>query len=154
MKRFIAILTCVGFIWGMGVSSAQATQKLPPADFNDMYSTAARGDLGSLLAASHRGLDLNAPNKEGDAGICVAIKRGDYMAYNTFIKAGAMQHPRCVNFLAQSEYNSFVSSPRAVKYSQYPTSFKPRESSDWLTAGGVLALIAGLAWVVTSSSGN
>ncbi len=150
MKRYIAMLTCCTFFASLLPANVWA-RKLPPANFGDMYSMASKGDLGALLAASHRGLDLDAVNKDGDAGVCVAVKRGDFMAYNTFIKAGAMPHPPCVNLISKSKYDSFMSSSNAIKYSEYPTSFVPRESSDWGIVGAVVLGVAGMFWVVTNS---
>ncbi len=117
-------------------------RKLPPADFEEMYNVAASGDLGALMAASRRGLDLDARNKDGDTGLCMAVKRGNYLAYNTFIKAGAHNHPPCVNRMPAAQYQKFIDSSHSIKYSQYPRSFAPRESDDWSIIAVIGATIA------------
>ncbi len=151
MRRFVSSVVCVSMLLSSLPVNVWA-RKLPPADFGQMYSVAARGDLGALLAASERGLDLDAPNSSGDSGICVAIKHGDIMAYNTFIKAGASVHPMCVNYLDRRRYESFLAMPNVVKYSDYPTSFVPRENYDYYIVGAVGALVAGIAWVVMNAT--
>jgi len=153
MKRSIALLTCCSF-WLSLAPVDVCARKIPPANFGDMYNLASAGKLGSLLAAAHRGLDLDAPDNNGDSGVCVAIKNGDYMAYNTFIKAGASYHPTCINYISSSQYRSFLSSPLAVKYSEYPSSFVPRESNDYaIMAAGILGA-TGLFFLVKSSTSN
>lgn len=129
-------------------------RKLPPADFGEMYRVAASGNLGSLMAASSRGLDLDARNSDGDTGLCVAIRRGDFLAYNTFIKAGAHNHPPCVNRISSAQYKSFMESPNSIKYSRYPGSFTPRESDDWFVAAGFTAIAAGIVAVIIAAAGN
>ena len=125
------------------------TQKLSPQEFSNMYSLASNGKLGSLQAAASRGLNLNAQNYQGDSGICVAIKSGDILAYNTFIKAGAHIHPPCMNYISQAYIDNFISQPQVIKYSEYPTSFHPRESNDWFIVGGVAAVVGGIVWMMT-----
>ena len=146
-KKFL-LITAIYF--GALCSNAFAwTQKLSPEDFGEMYSLASSGKLGSLQAAAARGLNLNAQNPQGDSGICVAIKQGDILAYNTFIKAGAHIHPPCMNYFSQAELDRFHSRPQVIKYSEYPTSFKPRESKDWAIVAGVGAIIGSIVWVMT-----
>ena len=82
MKRFVVWTMFLSYCLLMLPAEVLA-RRLPPADFEQMYRVAASGDLGALMAASSRGLDLNAKNSDGDTGVCAAIKRNDYMAYNT-----------------------------------------------------------------------
>lgn len=152
MRKFITYLTIIAFYFAC-VSPAFATKKLSPDDFNYMYSLAADGDLASLMAASNRGLDLDAPNKNGDSGVCIAIKKNDYKAYNTFIKAGAHEHPRCLNYISKSKMESFMKSSNTIKYSEYPTSFKPRnQSSDWFVIGAVTGLTVFVCWLIKNAT--
>ena len=153
MKRCVALVVCLSFCFSLMPHNLYA-RKLPPANFGDMYSMAASGNLGGLLAAHSRGLDLDARDRNGDAGVCVAIKRGDYLAYNTFIKAGASHHPPCLNEISRSRYESFISSPNAIKYSEYPTSFTPRESNDYTIMAASILGALGLFWLVTNATGN
>ncbi len=151
MKRFV--------IWTMFLSycllmlpAEVLARRLPPADFEQMYRVAASGDLGALMAASSRGLDLNAKNSNGDTGVCAAIKRNDYMAYNTFIKAGAFSKPGCISLISASRYNDFMASPHAIEYSRYPRSFIPRENQDWIIVGATSGLVAGLVWLISEAT--
>ncbi len=150
MRRIISSVVCCSLVMSLLPMNAFA-RKLPPADFGQMYGLAASGNLGSLLSAAERGLDLDAPDRSGDSGICVAIKHGDVMAYNTFIKAGASVHPMCVNYLDRGRYESFMSMPNVIKYSDYPTSFVPRENYDYYVVGAFGALLAGITWVVMNA---
>ena len=152
MRKFITYLTIIAFCFSC-VSPALAAKKLSPADFNYMYGLAADGDLASLMAAANRGLDLNAQNKNGDSGVCIAIKKNDYKAYNTFIKAGAHEHPRCLNFISKSKVESFMESSNTIKYSEYPTSFIPRDQSvDWWILGGFMFITGFLAWIIANAT--
>jgi len=151
MKRFALWTMLFSFCLTLLPADVWA-RKLPPADFEEMYRVAASGNLGSLMAASSRGLDLDARNSDGDTGLCVAIKRGDFLAYNTFIKAGAHNRPPCVNRIAAAQYDSFMDSPSAIKYSRYPGSFTPRENHDWLIAGAVAAMAVAVGYVVKSAT--
>ena len=56
--------------------------------FDSMYAAAARGDVPALREAMHRGLRIDAVNRSGDTGVCAAVKRQDYRAYNAFVQAG------------------------------------------------------------------
>lgn len=64
--------------------------------FDSMYAAAARGDVPALREAMHRGLRIDAVNRSGDTGVCAAVKRQDYRAYNAFVQAGARTNPPCL----------------------------------------------------------
>jgi hypothetical protein len=151
MKRAISSVVCWSLVSSLMPMDVWA-RKLPPADFGQMYSLASSGNLGSLMAAASRGLDLDAPNEDGDSGICVAIKRHDIKAYNTFIKAGASVHPMCVNYMDTAKYKRFMASSSVVKYSDYPTSFQPRENYDWAIVGVATAVTLGVGWVIMNAN--
>ncbi|MBP3545726.1 MAG: hypothetical protein J6K16_01165 [Alphaproteobacteria bacterium] len=153
MRKFITYITMIAFYLACISPAFAATNKLSPADFNYMYKIAADGDLASLMAASRRGLNLDALNRNGDTGVCVAIKKGDYKAYNTFIKAGAHEHPRCLNYISKSKLKSFMESSNSIKYSEYPTSFEPRDQSvDWWIVGGFLFLTGFIGWLIVNAT--
>ena len=99
-----------------------------PASFEVMYNTAANENINSLRNAIHRGLNINYPNKNGDTGICVAIKKKDYKAYNTFILAGANAQPDCLYSIPQRKYEKFMKSDKIVLYkrNQYTPDGNPR----------------------------
>ena len=78
-----------------GAKTAHA-YNLSPISFANFYQIAAEGDLQGLKNVEHRGLNLNSTNQNGDTAVCVAIKRKDYLAYKTLIRAGAKSNPDCV----------------------------------------------------------
>lgn len=63
------------------ISVPAANAYLSPLSFNEMYAHASRGNLTVLNNAILRGMNINAVNGDGDTGICVAIRRGDHIAY-------------------------------------------------------------------------
>ena len=68
--------------------------KLNPQDFNKMYHLATLGRVDSLRNAVNRGLNIDTTNPNGDTGLCIAIKRKNYIAYNSFRMSGANpKHP-------------------------------------------------------------
>ena len=75
--------------------------------FDSMYAAAARGDVPALREAMHRGLRIDAVNRSGDTGVCAAVKRQDYRAYNAFVQAGARTNPPCLSRINRAEYEEF-----------------------------------------------
>ena len=75
-------------------TSAKA-YNLSPISFANFYHIAEEGDLQGLKDVQRRGLNLNSTNQNGDTAVCVAIKRQDYLAYKTLIRAGAKSNPNC-----------------------------------------------------------
>lgn len=153
MKSFVLWTMLCAFCLTLFPANVMA-RKLPPADFEEMYRVAASGNLGSLMAASSRGLDLDARNPDGDTGLCMAVRRGNFLAYNTFIKAGAHNHPPCVNRIPSAQYKRFMDSPNSIKYSRYPGSFEVRESHDWEIVGAFAAAAGAFIYVVVESIKN
>ena len=87
--------------------------RLAPRDFNKMYYLASEGKVGFLREAVNRGLNIDAVNPNGDTGLCIAIKRHDYVAYNSFRMSGANpRHPCTYRML--KEYREFLESRRAA----------------------------------------
>ena len=99
------------------VSNAEAFYGTVSAEtFNKMYYVASLGKVGTLREAMRRGLNIDATNINGDTGLCVAIKRRNYVAYNSFRIAGADTKHRCVS-LASKEYQEFLNSRKAAETS-------------------------------------
>ncbi len=91
-----------------------STAAASPHSFEAMYAAASRGDVPALRSAMHRGLRIDSPNAAGDTGVCAAIKRNDYQAYNSFILAGARRNPGCLNRISASKYRKFIKSDQIV----------------------------------------
>lgn len=86
--------------------------------FDSMYAAAARGDVPALREAMHRGLRIDAVNRSGDTGVCAAVKRQDYRAYNAFVQAGARTNPPCLARINRAEYEEFINSDEIVVYAR------------------------------------
>ncbi len=95
-----------------------STAVASPRSFEAMYAAAARGDVPALRNAVHRGLRIDSPNAAGDTGVCAAIKRNDYQAYNSFILAGARRYPGCLNRISASKYRKFIKSDQIVPFAR------------------------------------
>ena len=110
-KLFILILLSI-------VSSTSAIQArgLKPMSFEEMYEVASDGEPGALINAVRRGLDINATNKDGDTGLCVAIKHWDYRAYNAFRSAGAEPQTPCTITIPKEHYEDFMESYRIPEF--------------------------------------
>lgn len=108
--------------------------------FDAMYAAAARGDVPSLREAMHRGLRIDAVNRSGDTGVCAAVKRRDYRAYNAFIQAGARANPPCLARIGRAEYEEFINSDEIVIYArnQYtPPAGQPAPGGYYSSSGYV-----------------
>lgn len=94
------------------VSSAHA---LSNQSFNAMYNAASNGDIEGLRTAIHRGLKIDSVNSNGDTGVCVAIKKSDYNAYNSFLLVGARTNPPCLGRITRSVYDKFINSKKVIR---------------------------------------
>ncbi len=142
------------------VSTTEAYMRpLPPDDFGSMYRMAARGDVVSLHEAVSRGLNIDAVNDDGDTGVCVAVKRRDAKAYNTFRAAGASGTPPCRWQI--SHWESFINSApvqaganwRSTDYTMPVYTSSAEKSNMWGWIGGA-ALIGGGAALAFSGGGG
>ena len=128
--------------------------RLSPQHFNAMYNLAARGNLSALSSAQSRGLNIDAVNEDGDTGLCVAVKRRNATAYNSFRSLGANPAHPCTQRIPY--YRDFVSS-RAVQSGAtwYDNGYTPPNTprigkpsiTTWLVGailvGGGIAIAAG-----------
>lgn len=158
-KALVCVLSNV-LITATFVSTTEAYMRpLPPDDFGSMYRMAARGDVVSLHEAVSRGLNIDAVNADGDTGVCVAVKRRDAKAYNTFRAAGASGTPPCRWKIAHWE--SFINSApvqaganwRSTDYTMPVYTSSAEKSNMWAWIGGA-ALIGGGAALALSGGGG
>ena len=160
-KKTIALILSNILISATAVSSAQAYMRpLSPYNFNEMYKMAARGDVASLHKAISRGLNINAMDANGDTGVCVAVKRRDAKAYNTFRAVGASGSPHCRWNI--SHWDSFIDSApvragakwRSADYTMPVYAGAAEKSNMWWWIGGAAALGGGAALALGGGGGG
>ena len=110
-KFFKTALTYLSIFLVLGNQTAWG-RGLAPKSWDQMYDFASDGKINVLKMAVDRGLDIDTPNEDGDTGLCVAIKEGDYRAYNSFRAAGANPRPACVSEIDAVDYDNFMNSSR------------------------------------------
>ena len=125
--------------------SAQAG--LYPLSFTEMYNYAAAGNLTVLNNAVLRGLDINSVNDNGDTGLCVAIRRNNHIAYETFKKAGASTRPHCLDNISKQQQKRF-----AEDHKPYEVVYEDDDNSLWWWIGG--AAVAGGVAIAAGSGGG
>lgn len=130
------------------ISVPAANAYLSPLSFNEMYAHASRGNLTVLNNAILRGMNINAVNGDGDTGICVAIRRGDHIAYESFRNTGAHTYPRCLNNINAKQYKKFMADHRP-----YELAYRKEGSSIWWWIGGAAA-VGGIALAVSGGGGG
>lgn len=156
MKFKTALLLFSSFWAAFGaVTDAYAVGgRLSPQNFNKMYYLAAKGKVGILREAINRGLNIDAVNPNGDTGLCIAVKRKNYIAYNSFRMSGANPRHACT-YRMYKEYQEFLDSQKAAKSDQIIGNeeslyYKDDETNWWpwilggaALGGGALALSSG-----------
>ncbi len=111
------VVVCfMGILCGimMPLKDAFAVGRLAPRDFNKMYYLASQGKVGILRSAVNRGLNIDSVNPNGDTGLCIAIKRKNYIAYNSFRMSGANPRHACT-YKIYKEYQKFLDSTKTVR---------------------------------------
>lgn len=116
------------------LSASAANAYLSPLSFNEMYAHASQGNLQVLNNAVLRGMNINAVNRDGDTGICVAVRRNDHTAFETFRKAGAQTYPRCLNNINGKQYKKFMTA-----HAPYEITYQEESNSIWWWIGGAAA---------------
>lgn len=96
-----------GFFWCC-LFGGQAVAGMAPANFNAMYNFAVQGKVKVLQDAMTRGLDIDSVDERGNTGLCVAIWKSNYRAYNVFRSLGADARHNCVQRISKERYNAFV----------------------------------------------
>ena len=144
MRTKFIKLAAIAFICTAAARVSQA-YNLSPISFENLYRIAADGDLQGLKDVQRRGLNLDSPNMDGDTAVCVAIKRQDYLAYKTLIRAGAKSNPDCVERLPEYAHKNFLANYNQ-KYAapQTPTNWA-KSGTAFVVGGGIAAGIVALA---------
>lgn len=144
MRTKFIKLAAMAFICTAAARVSQA-YNLSPISFENLYRIAADGDLQGLKDVQRRGLNLDSPNMDGDTAVCVAIKRQDYLAYKTLIRAGAKSNPDCVERLPEYAHKNFLANYNQ-KYAapQTPTNWA-KSGTAFVVGGGIAAGIVALA---------
>lgn len=130
---------------------------LSPQNFNKMYWLAEQGKVDILREAVNRGLNINAVNSEGNTGLCIAIKRNNYTAYNSFRMSGANTRHPCT-YKIYKEYQAFLESNKTVHadaiVGNKESLYYNESDSNWLywTLGGLG--VAGAAALLSSGGGG
>ncbi len=111
------LIVLLAVILGVGVPKGDvfaAVKNLRPQDFNKMYYLAKLGKIGILRNAVNRGLNIDSVNLNGDTGLCIAVKRKDYVAYNSFRMSGANPRHACT-YRIHKQYQEFLASTKTVR---------------------------------------
>ena len=107
--------------------------------------------------AVNRGLDIDSVNLNGDTGLCIAVKRNDYVAYNSFRMSGANPRHACTYRILE-EYREFLASNRAANTQKIVGNeeslyYDGEEKSWWpWILGG--AVVGGVALALGSGGGG
>ncbi len=108
----------ISFFCALFLLFPKAAEAVSARTFNALYAAADRGDVSRLREAMHRGLRIDAVNRSGDTGVCVAIKQKNYRAYNTLIQAGAKANPPCLARIKRHKYEKFINSDKIIVYAR------------------------------------
>ena len=136
----------MAFIFTITAQTSQS-YNLPPISFANLYRIAADGNLQGLKDVQRRGLNLDSTNMDGDTAVCVAIKRQDYLAYKTLLRAGAKSNPNCVERLPEYAHKNFL-----ANYNQKYAA--PKTPINWLKSGTAFAIGGGIAAGVAAAVGS
>ena len=107
VKKYILSSVLGAFCVGYGADALAAM--LSPDNFNKMYYVASQGRVDILRQAINRGLDIDSVNAVGDTGLCIAIKRKNQVAFNSFRMVGANTRHPCTYRISE-EYRAFLNS--------------------------------------------
>ncbi len=156
-ERYISAVVLAAFLVANDARAYYVFGQLSPENFNKMYALASHGEVASLREAIGRGLYIDSLNSEGDTGLCVAVKRGNRVAYNSFRMSGANPHHACT-YRMYDEYRRFLASNQVAStrkvvgdaaslyYEEEGRSWWP-----WILGG---ALVGGGIWALSKKSGG
>lgn len=155
-KKAICIVTIFSFTLASTPRNAGAAM-LVPLSFSDMYTLAQSGEVESLRASVHRGMNIDVMDSNGNTGMCLAARNRDAYTYNAFRAAGANPHHPC--FQNVNGYEDFVRNSRAVPVTSsardaYGTIGKEEFSVSpriWWVVGG-LAVAGGATAIALAAS--
>ena len=137
MQKLFKNVLFLSIVSGLFCNQVQA-YNLSPISFANFYHIAEEGNLQGLKDVQRRGLNLNATNQNGDTAVCVAIKKQDYLAYKTLIRAGAQSHPACLENIPEYAHKAFLNN-----YNQKYAA--PQTPINWTKSGTAFVLGAGAA---------
>ena len=130
---------------------------LSPQNFNKMYYLATQGKVAVLRDAVNRGLNIDSVNPNGDTGLCIAIKRNNYTAYNSFRMSGANPRHQCT-YRIHKQYQAFLASNKTVHTDKVVGNKESLYYNEgdygwwpWILGG---AAIGGGIWALSSSGGG
>lgn len=116
VRNILRILVCC--IYTVCVCAPQSQAALQVQNFNALYSAASNRRIEIISRALARGLDIDSIDSNGNTGLCVAIRRNDYTAYQVFSHFGANQNHSCITRIPRYQYSRFMASvPRT--YQEY-----------------------------------
>ena len=141
-------------VFGILPQTGAEAYNLAPQSFENFYAVAAEGDLQGLKNMQRRGLNMDATNQNGDTAVCVAVKKQDYLAYKTLIRAGAKSHPACLEKIPEYAHKSFLANYNQ-KYAapETPTNWT-KNSTALFIGGGIAAGVVALVGVGGGGSGG
>ena len=141
-------------VFGILPQTGAEAYNLAPQSFENFYAVAAEGDLQGLKNMQRRGLNMDATNQNGDTAVCVAVKKQDYLAYKTLIRAGAKSHPACLEKIPEYAHKSFLANYNQ-KYAapETPTNWT-KNSTALVIGGGIAAGVVALVGVGGGGSGG
>ncbi|MDR1694210.1 MAG: ankyrin repeat domain-containing protein [Lactobacillaceae bacterium] len=156
-RKSISIITAVCFYFTSTASHAN----IPPLNLSQMYGYASSGNVRALRAAVQRGMNIDTVDRNGDTGLCYAIKRNNKTAYNAFRAAGSNPKHGCTQNIPRQQYNSFMNSSGVVGLEETPraayTRFDKGEfviSTKTWVIGGLLLAGAGVALAAGGGGGG
>ena len=150
--KFLFFVSLISMI--SSSDNAFCASRLSPQDFNKMYYIAKLGRVDILRNAVNRGLNINTVNQHGDTGLCIAIKRKDFVAFETFRKSGANPNHPCTYKIRQ-QYIAFLEKKdtkqqkqvlkqhKSLYYPEDDTSIWPWILGGLAIGGGALAFSGG-----------
>lgn len=146
-NKIVSTITLLSFYYA-SVPIKNARANLPPLNLSQMYDKAARGEVYTLRAAVQRGMNIDTIDRNGNTGLCHAIRRNNKVAYNAFRSAGANPRHSCTQNIPSDQYQAFMdssgvvaetSSPRAA-YSYFNRGEYVLSDALWAAAGWVLLI--------------
>ena len=151
-RGVVTFITLAAFCFASFSASANP---MPPISMAKMYSYASRGNATALRQAIDRGLDIDIQDRYGNTGMCHAILKRDYTAYNSFRAAGANARHPCTQRISPKLYYNFMNSGKVVPIDYVPV--QAYDDSFYLTPFewtlvGIAA--GGLLWLLLSGGGS
>lgn len=157
-KNIVVGVTTIAFY--LASVPVHAGPPLAPLSLGQMYSLATQGNVKALRGAVQRGLNINITDRNGNTGLCHAIWKRDYTAYNAFQASGANPRHSCIQRIPTERYDSFMSSWKVSDVAATPRDaykyfnegeFFVNDSTYWI--GGAL-LVGGIAAIALGGGGG